>query len=325
MENLLTEKINKAKSIAITGHIRPDGDCSGSVLALYNYIKDNYKDKLVKAYLEIPASKFSYMKGYNDIDDSLVELSEDESSKKSPEYDLCVCLDAADDKRLGGNIGLVKRAEESLTIDHHISHKKYTKDLALDAHASSTCEVMARFLDLSKVGKECASCLYTGLVHDTGVFKYPCTSLETMDLAGKLMEKGVEFSKIIDESFFARDFKTAKVLAKALDDAKLLLENKLILSYTKKETMEKYEVSPKDLDGIIDELRNTSGVEVAIYLYQTSENEYKASLRSKNHVDVSRICVDLGGGGHIRAAGCGLKGSLEEIQAILIAKVEEQL
>lgn len=322
MSNLLLEKIEKAGSIAITGHIRPDGDCTGSSLALYNYIKENYQDKKVKVYLETPTNKFAYMSGYNEIDDSIVNISLDEEID-IPTYDLCICLDAADDKRLEGNLRLVLKSKDSICVDHHISHKKYTKDLFLDAGASSTCEVLSSLLDIDKVSKTVASCLYTGLVHDTGVFKYSCTSLETMNLAGKLMEKGVEFNKIIDDSFFARDFLANKVLARALLDANLYFDNKLILSYTTKETLDEYGVSIKSLDGVIDELRNTIGIEVAIYLYQTGENEYKASLRSKNYVDVSSICVELGGGGHIRAAGCSLKGNLEDIIKLLLSKLED--
>ena len=220
---------------------------------------------------------------------------------------------------------MVNNSKDSLTIDHHISHKKYTKDLILDANASSTCEVLARYLDLDKVSKETATCLYTGLVHDTGVFKYPCTSLETMNLAGKLMEKGVEFNKIIDDSFFARDFYANKVLAKALLDSKLYFDGKLIISYTTKQILDEYKVDIKSLDGVIDELRNTIGIEVAIYLYQLNEDEYKASLRSKSFVDVSKICESLGGGGHIRAAGCSIQGKIEDIIELLIKKVKVEL
>ena len=212
-----------------------------------------------------------------------------------------------------------------LDIIYPASHKKYTKDLILDANASSTCEVLSRYLDLDKVSKETATCLYTGLVHDTGVFKYPCTSLETMNLAGKLMEKGVEFNKIIDDSFFARDFYSNKVLAKALLDSKLYFDGKLIISYTTKQILDEYKVDIKSLDGVIDELRNTIGIEVAIYLYQLNEDEYKASLRSKSFVDVSKICESLGGGGHIRAAGCSIQGKIEDIIELLIKKVKVEL
>lgn len=328
MSNLLLEKIEKANSIAISGHIRPDGDCTGSTLALYNYIKENFTSKKVKVFLEVPSNKFSYMSGFDKIDSGIVDgekLSLGNIKKDELIYDLCICLDASDDKRLAGNIVLVNNSKDSLTIDHHISHKKYTKDLILDANASSTCEVLARYLDLNKVSKETATCLYTGLVHDTGVFKYPCTSLETMNLAGKLMEKGVEFNKIIDDSFFARDFYANKVLAKALLDSKLYFDGKLIVSYTTKQILDEYKVDIKSLDGVIDELRNTIGIEVAIYLYQLNEDEYKASLRSKSFVDVSKICESLGGGGHIRAAGCSIQGKIEDIIELLIKKVKVEL
>ncbi len=322
MSNPLIDRILLSNNIAITGHISPDGDCVGSVLAIYNYIKKNYNDKKVKVFLQKPSEKFSYLSGYENLDDSLLKTDDIDFDIN---YDLCICLDAADDKRLGKNIKLVELAKDSIAIDHHISHKKYTKELILDANASSSCEVLSRYLDINKIDKDIATCLYTGLVHDTGVFKYPCTGLGTMELAGKLMEKGVEFAKIIDESFFARKFNVNKVLARALLDANLYLDNKLIISYTESKTLKEYGAEIENLDGIIDELRNTTGVEVAIYLYEKSEDIYKASLRSKKYVDVSKICIELGGGGHIRAAGCTLEGKLSDIINLLINKVKEQL
>lgn len=319
--NILLDKIEKANNVAITGHIRPDGDCTGSCLGLYNYIKDNYESKNVVLYLEKPSLKFSYMRGYHDIDSSLVENNE----FKDIAYDLLICLDAADKLRLDNNAYLLEISKDSLAIDHHITHKKYTNSLVLQENASSTCELITSLLDMQKISKETATCLYTGIIHDTGVFKYENTSLKTMELAGMLMQKGVEYSRIIDESFFSRSFKTTKVLAKVLADARLLLDNKMIVSYTSLATMKEFDIEKKDLDGIIDELRNVEGIEVALYLYELEQGLYKISLRSKNYVNVARICEDFFGGGHIRAAGCSISGDLEKIIQDITIRVKEQI
>lgn len=323
MDNILMQKVEKAGSIALTGHIRPDGDCTGSVLALYNYLAEYYPDKVLRIYLEQAPDKFAYLKAYDLIDSSLIEGKTDPADV--PVYDLCVCLDAADKARLDKNACVLDRAKDSLAIDHHVSHKPFTESLVLEAEASSTCEVLASLLEFDKISPATAACLYTGLVHDTGVFKYPCTSGKTMELAGRLMEKGISFTDIIDNSFYTKSFAANQVLGQALLDAALFLEGAVIVSYTDRESMDKYGVEAKDLDGVIDQLRNTAGVEVALYLYALDEDTYKASLRSKTYVDVSRICAELGGGGHMRAAGCSIKGRREEIIRDLVQRIKERL
>lgn len=317
--NILLENIKKADKIAITGHVNPDGDCLGSCLGLYNYIKENYQDKKVKVYLEKSSKKFSYMKGYEDIDTTLFEKTDEEL--KELDYDFLICLDCSNKERLGYNQSLLDVSKKSLAIDHHISHIKYTDDLILEEKSSSNSEILCTLLEIDKFSKDVASCFYTGIIHDTGIFRYESTSNRTMEISGKLMQKGVEFSKIIDESFFARSFKKSKFLAEIIGLAKTYFNEKVIISYASKKKLEEYKLHKEDLDGVIDELRNVDTVEVAIFMYEFEEGKYKLSLRSKKYVDVSKVCASFGGGGHIRAAGCSLALPLKEC----IEKILERL
>ena len=134
-----------------------------------------------------------------------------------------------------------------------------------------------------------------------------------------------EVSKIIDESFYMKTFLQNQILGKCLLNAKMTLDDKVIYSYIDMATMKANNAVPSDLDGVIDQLRVTEGVEVAILLHETSEGEYKISMRSNNDVNVSEIAVSYGGGGHIKAAGCSIKGDINTIVGNLVEKISNQL
>lgn len=191
---VLEQALEGTKSVAILGHVRPDGDCLGSTLGLYNYLLASYPDVQAAVYLEEASSKFAYLKGYDEI--------HHETDDK--EYELCICLDSSDEERLGEFNVYLKRAKKSLCIDHHITNTRYCQINLVAADASSASEVLFEQLNQDNVDKNTAECLYTGLIHDTGVFKYSCTSARTMEIAGFLMEKGIDFGSIIDNSFYRK-------------------------------------------------------------------------------------------------------------------------
>ena len=299
--NKLLELIENAKNIAITGHVSPDGDCTGSTLALYNYITENFGGKQVRVCLEKPSKKFSYMNGFDLI-------SEDPFS----EADLLVSLDASDRERLGSRGVMLDTAKESICIDHHVTNTKFAKFNIVEDFRSSTCELLYTLLDSDKVSVETAKCLYTGIVHDSGVFKYQSTTKETMDIAGELISKGFDFTKIIDDTYFKKDFNASKLLGLALTNAKLEFDGKCCYGVLDYDTWSKYISDKKKMDGIIDNLRNIDGVEIALFMYETAKDEHKVSLRSIN-ADVSAIAKALGGGGHMRAAGATVYGKADEL------------
>lgn len=312
---ILQQMLEGAGSVAILGHIRPDGDCLGSTLGLYNYLQLNYPNIKASVYLEEAADKFLYLKGFE-----LIRHQTDEEA-----YDLCVCLDSGDMERLGVFACYLQRAKRSLCLDHHITNTRYADTNLVEENASSTCEVLFGQLKEDKIDTTVAECLYTGIVHDTGVFKYACTSRKTMEIAGKLMEKGIDFGGIIDNSFYKKTYIQNQILGRALLESVTFFEGRCIFSAVRQNEMEFYGVGSKDLDGIIDQLRLTEGVEVAIFIYQTGAQEFKVSMRSQKEVDVSRIASYFGGGGHVRAAGCSMNGSIHDVINNLSNEIARQL
>ena len=312
----LEQMLEQGASVVILGHINPDGDCMGSCLAMYNYVKKRNPEAYVQLYMKAFPKKFSYLRGFDQI--------QTEMQAEYP-FDLCICLDCSDKERLGEFVGYLDLAKRSLCIDHHITNTGYAEENVVDSQASSTSEVLYGQLLEQLIDQDIAACLYTGIIHDSGVFRFSSTSARTMEIAGKLMETGIDFTKIIDDSFFKKTYLQSQILGRALMESIRFLDGKCIFSVVKRQDMEFYGVEPKDLDGIVDQLRTIEGIECAIFIYELDNHIYKVSMRSNYVVDVSKIASYFGGGGHVRAAGCTMSGSIHDVVNNLSEHIEKQL
>lgn len=312
----LEEILWNVNTVGISGHVRPDGDCVGSTLAVYNYIKTYYPNVEVDIYLDSIPNVFDFLQNADKI------CSEPTSDKV---YDLFLVLDCGDADRLGNNIKYFHTAKHTVCIDHHISNQSFADDNYIIPDASSTCELVFDLMDANKITKEIAECIYTGMVHDTGVFQYSCTSAKTMNIAGQMMEKGIDYSKIVDETFYKKTYQQNRILGQALLDSKLYLDGKCILTYLTKAQMQAFECTPKQLDGIVNQLRVTKGTEVAVFLYENEDKTYKASLRANGDFNVAEIACFFGGGGHVKAAGCTMEGQIEDIIQSLLDVIHKKI
>lgn len=308
----INEIIGDAKTIGIAGHIRPDGDCVGSCMALYNYLKKNRPDLTVQVYLESVDDKFKIIKNTQDISTEGYD---------GTVYDLFISLDTASLDRLGQNQGFFDNAKRTACIDHHKSNPAYGDYNYILPDASSASEVLYDLLDNELFDKDIAEPMYMGIAHDSGVFRFQSTSPKTMRIAANMIEHGVEVNEILEETFFRKTYKQMMVTAKIQSEAVLTMDGKCIYGFCTNETMEEYSVTKSDLDAVIGAIRNVDGVEVALFVYQLDENKFKASLRSKRYVDVSEIAVSFGGGGHVRAAGFDIEGSLEDVIEKVLKKI----
>ena len=312
----LKNELANVKTVAISGHIRPDGDCIGSCLGVWNYIQDNYPDIQADVYLEQIVSKFRFLKGAD-----LVKTDCSEERK----YDLFISLDASDRERLGEAVKYLDTAKRSVCVDHHITNPGFADENWIVADASSASELAWEIMEEEKISKHTAEALYMGIAHDTGVFQYSNTSPKTMQIAGSLIAKGINFSQIVDNTFYKKTYIQNQILGRALVESILLLDGRIIVGRVRQKDMEFYGAIPADLDGIVSQLRVTDGVEVAIFLYETGNHQYKVSLRSNGQVDVSAVCAYFGGGGHVKAAGCTMYGTVYDVINNLTLHIEKQL
>lgn len=311
----IIDEVKDASAIAISGHVRPDGDCVGSCMGLYLYLKKELPEAQIDVFLEKPAAIF-------DCIDRIGDIRTEFTSEQV--YDVFIALDC-NEERLGGAAEIFQRARKKINIDHHISNHGDGDINWIEPHRSSTAELLYDLMDSAKIDKEAAKALYIGIVHDTGVFRYSNTAPRTLQVAAELVKFGFDFSKIIDETFYEKTYRQSQIMGRAVLESVRFLDKKCIVSVVTRQMMDFYQVTSKDMDGIINQLLAVKDVECAIFMYELGTLEYKVSMRSKGKVDVSAIAMKFGGGGHARAAGCSMNGTYHDNINNLSIEIAAQL
>ena len=311
----LDQVLEGAGSAVISGHIRPDGDCVGACLGLAGFIRRFYPSVRCDVRLEPFSHTFRFLKGAREI----IHTPGEET------YDVFFCLDCAGDDRLGDNASFRKSAKKTVCIDHHRSSTAFGDACWIVPDASSASELVARLIGVERIDRDMAEALYLGIAHDTGVFQYSNTSPSTMRLAAELMEKGIDHTRILEDTFYSKTYLQQQILGRALMEAVTLMNGQVVFSAIRRREMAFYGVTGRDLEGIVSALRRIEGVHAAIFLYETKPQIFKVSLRSDEKVDVSAIASAYGGGGHLRAAGCMMQGSVHDVINNLTKLIEEQL
>lgn len=312
----ILEELNRTDRIAVTGHERPDGDCVGSVMALYLYLKKMLPEAVVDAYLEKPSPVF-------DCIDGIEELKTD-----CPEdicYDVCIVIDTSAD-RIGAAKKYFDTAKKTINIDHHITNADGCGTVNyIKPDASSASELVYELLEEKDLDASIAKAIYIGIAHDTGVFQYSNTTPHTMEVAAKLIGYGFDFPRIIDQTFYEKTYWQTQILGRALLESIRFMDGSCVVSMVDRKTMAFYQVTPQDLDGIVSQLRSIKGVECAIFLYELEQQTYKVSMRSNGKVDVAKVAAYFGGGGHVRAAGCTMRGTYYDCINNLSLHIARQL
>lgn len=308
--------LEKANTIAIFGHVRPDGDCIGSTVGLYNYIKDNYPQIDATVFVEGFPESYRLLNG---------------TDKTLPEYDgrdvdLAFLMDTPSFERCGAKgAECLAKAKFTCNIDHHISNPLNLCNVNIvEPEASSASEVLYFQLNKEKVSKKAANCMYLGIVHDTGAFKFSCTSKRTMNAVGDFIDKGCDFAKIVNETYYTRSYKQTLMTGFALEKSKLALDSKVVYSFVTQADMDRYDVKPFEMGTVVDTLREVSGTEVTVFLYPVN-GKYKISMRSNYYVDVNKVVNNFGGGGHVRAAGGDTELDPEIAIEKIIGFIKEQM
>ena len=313
IDEFFTKEIH---TCAIAGHINPDGDCVGSTAALYLYIRKNFPWIDVKLYLEQPKDELMFLPG---LCDAIFERPNPEKK------DIFVTCDVSAIDRIGQAEELFGLADHTLCIDHHVSNPHFAEKNLVDPEASSCAEVLYYLMDEEKIDSNIAEALYTGIIHDSGVFQYQNTRPETLEAAASLLRKGVPFNEIIDDSFNKRTYLQNRILGYVLCGSRLYADGKIVAGSVTNSEMDRFGATKKDLDIIVSQLRLTKGVEAAVFVYQTGTEEFKVSLRSNSYLDVASVAACFGGGGHVRAAGCTIKGDVDSVEKAIVEAVRAGL
>lgn len=312
----INEKINGAKSILILTHENPDGDAIGSSLGLYNALKK--LEKKVVVYIPVPDKTYKFLPGYD-------EMLMGDGGVDPKEFDLAISLDASDLERLHIAKETFSAIENTICIDHHITNQNYADINYVNAVASSTCEnIMVILAGMGMaINKEIAECLYTGIITDTGGFRYN-THAETMDIVATIMETGINTSTIYRTVFDVTTYNKTKLVGRCIDRLELLEEGKIAFTYMTNSDLDELSLDESDSEGIVNYGRNIDTVEVSIFAKEREDGSYKVSMRANEYVDVSIVASKFGGGGHLRAAGCESSMTLDQIKEALVKEIIKQ-
>lgn len=313
---IIDELLERVKSAAIFAHVHPDGDAIGSSLGLYNYIRDNYPDIRVQVFAEAFPEKFGILPGADKI----------EREYNGEIFDIAFLLDTSSPDRIGAKgAECLARAKRTCNIDHHVSNPgNLCETNIVEPESSSASETLYTLLSPEKIGRNAANPLYLGIVHDTGAFKFSNTRKRTMDIVGNLIDKGCDFTRIINETFYTRTYTATHITGAAMERCKLALDGKAVYTFVTQEDLDRFAATLLDLGSIIDAIREVSGTETAIFLYPNGSG-YKISLRSNYTVDVNQVAKEFGGGGHVRAAGASTEENPETAIPKILALIQKQL
>ncbi len=308
--------LSEKNDFIILTHQNPDGDTLGSGFGLAMLLDRLGKRSTVICSDEIP-QKYSYFT-------SLAPQNADTQSENKT----VVAVDVADLKLLG-KLEEVYKDQIELCIDHHISNNGYAKQTYLDSSAAANCECI---YDLAKelsveVDKSIALALYTGISTDTGCFRFSNTTSKTLRIGADLMEKEIDTAEINRIMFETKSRIRLELERMALEKMEFHFNDKCAIITVTREMYEKTGCKDEDLEGITALSRSIEGVIVGITLRQKESGEFKISVRTYAPIDASKICKRLGGGGHIRAAGCqlGSKYTVEDAKKEILCHVKTVL
>ena len=217
------------------------------------------------------------------------------------------------------------KSNTSINIDHHVSNPRFADINIIDSEISSTCELVYNILqDLKiKLGRKIATCIYAGIVTDTGSFSYDNTSSKTHDVVSYLLKAGAEKNKVHYNVYQNRKLDEVKLLGHVMTNMNTLMNNKVTLIEISKKLLNKFNLTYKDVDDAINFARDIKGVEVAVVLKEVEKEEVKIGFRAKNNKDVNKIAKSLGGGGHIKASGATIYKTLDETKKIVLEQLDE--
>jgi len=314
----IIRQIKKSSHLLVASHTEPDGDAVGSLMALGMALgKLNKKATLYNA-SPIPAV-YCFLPSVERIVRHI---------KKANTYDTAIILDCGDLSRIGEISSAVSQIPFIINIDHHISNTHFGNHQLLDTSACSTAEVVYRLIKALSVSidKAIATCLYTGILTDTGSFRFSNTNQAAFAISEEMAELGVEPYDVAQHVFGTYSLGRIKLLNLALDSIEISENGKLSMMTVTKNMMTDTGTQPEDVDGMINYARRIKDVKVAALIHEIQNgtetsnniNRYHVSLRSDGTVDVATIASSFGGGGHASAAGFQIESSLSNLKSEII-------
>ncbi|USG67974.1 bifunctional oligoribonuclease/PAP phosphatase NrnA [Brevibacillus ruminantium] len=303
----------------VLSHVNPDGDATGSALAVAQMLKDLGKSFVVINEGETP-EKFSFLPGSSQI----LNLS---VSPLEEIFSAVIAVDCADRSRMGKVEHLFAPDVQLLNIDHHPTNDGFGTLNVIRTEAAATAEIL---YDLAATAEfllqpDLALCLYTGLLTDTGGFRYSNTTPHVMESAARLLTFGVNPGDVAERCLEVITLGHVQVLRRALASLELTHQKLVASVAVSRQDLAEAGANREDAGGLVNYCRNIEGVEVGISFVEADTDVFKVSLRSRSYVNVAEVAQKLGGGGHAKAAGCTVKGPIDTVRKQVLSLVGEAI
>lgn len=314
----IAEVIRQNNSFLITSHISPDGDSIGSQLALGRTLERLGKEVIIVNHDPLPKI-YDFLPGSENIGQKLFP---------NREFKVAFVFDSPDFSRLGSTIAMIKKAKVIVNIDHHLGNERFGKYNYVDLQSSAVGEEIYELLKVMgfEIDKETALCLYVGILTDTGSFQQSNTTPYTHEIAAHLIKIGdLKPAQIYHQVYEIRLPSVIKLLSMTLDTLEISEGGKIAWMTITSEMFKRTKTTKAATENFINYVRSVKGSEVAVLFIEMAAGEIKVSFRSKDRINVNEIAHAFGGGGHLRAAACIIKGDLKEVKKMVLTKVEEQL
>lgn len=314
-----TRFVSEGERFLVVSHVDPDGDAIGSTLTVGHLLRLLGKRAVMVNASPVPA-KYRELPGTE-------EIVKPQELRDEPPFTRVIAVDVADEDRMGDCRSLIASDARLLNIDHHRTNNRFGTHHLINPEAAATAEVLYDWIESMGVEwtKPLATCVYTGLLTDTGGFRYTNTTPAVMKRAARLLEFGVDAPRIAEQVLETLTVGQLNLLRRALSTLQLSEDGRIAWMWLTLQDFSEAGAGEGDLDGIVNYARNVIGVEVGILFRQLKSGAVKVSLRSRRWVDVSEVAGFFGGGGHARAAGCTVTGTRDEVERRVLEQVAEAL
>lgn len=313
----ILDAIRDANTVCVVGHVRPDGDCIGSQLALAIACK-NVGKRVCCWNEDAMPKKLAFLDP-----DSLMQ-----TPKSGLYFDCVIAIDCASFERLGAVGDCIRKRGIFINIDHHQSNTRYGDINWVAPRQPSTGELVYRLLRAANwaITPPIADALFTAISTDTGSFQYPTTRPNTYYVAGKLVDRGANLDKICNEVYQSYPLSRVRLLRHVYNHFRLIHNDKIAYFWLKKSDYARTGAEQEDSEGLIDHIRNIEPVVIACLFEELEPELIRVSLRSKDQrVDVNQIALQFGGGGHPAAAGARIVGKPLSVQRNVLNAVKKAL
>ena len=313
----IADVIDKNKTFLVLTHVFIDGDALGSQLAMAGLLRKKGKDVYLIGDRQ-GLDFYSFLPGSEQVKENL---------STDVEIDVAIVVDCGSKERLGEAKKYLKIAKTSINIDHHLKNTKFADVNWVRADASSAGEMVYQlFKELKEEpDKDDALCIYTAILTDTGSFRYASTTPRTHEIAAALLRKGIRPEYVSESLYNSHTYDDIALLREVLSGMTISPDGRIAWLRLSRKTLQKINYSQEMVDSFISYPRSIKTVHIAILFKEINNNKVKISFRSNYGVNVAKLAALWGGGGHHRASGCTITGSLAEIERGVIARTQQYL